>query len=337
MKNTYANIPFDAILRTNDLSIGYRGRKKTERTVMSHLNLSIFRGEMICLIGPNGVGKSTLIRTISGMQPALNGETSIEDIPLNDKNLLQLSRMISVVLTDRVNPGHFTVFDMVAMGRHPHTNWFGSLQATDIKAIETSLKQVGMNAFTDQPFENLSDGERQRVMIARALSQDCPLILLDEPTAHLDLPNRVEIIKLLRSLARKTNKSILISTHELDLALQTADRVWLMTEEGGVITGTPEDLVLSGEFERAFHNQSFDFEISSGTFKVVYEQNKFVRLKGDSVRVFWTRRALERHGYSISNEAPFEVIVKDDSWIVERKEEKITCSSIWEVLNSLVI
>ncbi|MFB6343987.1 ABC transporter ATP-binding protein [Saccharicrinis sp. FJH62] len=332
----FKNIPFDTILQTTNLSIGYKSRRKVHKIVMSDLNLSIFRGEMICLIGPNGVGKSTLIRTISGMQPAIEGETYIENIPLNDENLKQLSRMISVVLTDRINPGHFTVFDMVAMGRHPHTNWFGSLGPEDMEAIETSLKQVGMLSFSDQPFENLSDGERQRVMIARALSQDCPLILLDEPTAHLDLPNRVEIMKLLRSLARRTNKSILISTHELDLALQTADRVWLMTEERGVITGTPEDLVLSGEFEHAFHNQSFDFEINSGTFKVVYEQNKFVKLKGDNVRVFWTRRALERHGYRISDEAPFEVIVNEKDWLVERGTEKVVCNTIWEVLNSLI-
>jgi iron complex transport system ATP-binding protein len=330
------NIPFDAILQTYDLSIGYKRRKKVVRTVLSHLNLSIFRGEMICLIGPNGVGKSTLIRTISGMQCAISGETRIENIPLNEGNYKELSRMISVVLTDKIDPGHFTVFEMVAMGRHPHTNWLGQLESDDVEAIEKALTQVGMISFKTQAFENLSDGERQRVMIARALAQDCPLILLDEPTAHLDLPNRVEIMKLLRSLARKTNKSILISTHELDLALQTADRIWLMTEEQGVISGTPEDMVLSGDFERAFHNQSFDFDIGSGNFKVVYEKNKFVKLKGDNVRVFWTRRALERHGYRISDEAPFEVIVNDDNWNVVKGDAELECFSIWEMLNSLI-
>lgn len=330
------NIPFDAILQTQALSIGYKRRKKVVRTVLSDLNLSIFRGEMICLIGPNGVGKSTLIRTISGMQPAISGETRIENLPLNEGNFKQLSLMISVVLTDRIDPGHFSVYEMVAMGRHPHTNWMGQLEDVDVLAITKALTQVGMLSFKDQPFDNLSDGERQRVMIARALAQDCPLILLDEPTAHLDLPNRVEIMKLLRSLARKTNKSILISTHELDLALQTADRIWLMTEEQGITTGTPEDLVLSGDFERAFHNQSFDFDISSGNFKVVYEKNKFVKLKGDNVRVFWTRRALERHGYRVSDEAPFEVVVNDDNWLVVKDNSSLSCGSIWEMLNSLI-
>lgn len=330
------NVPFDTILSTRELAIGYLRGKKVVRTIYEGLNMNIFRGEMICLIGPNGVGKSTLIRTLSGMQPPVKGVTYIDDKPLNSRHFKDLSRLISVVLTDKINPGHLTVSEMVAMGRHPHTNWFGQLEPDDVLAIETALKQVGMIKFANQQFDNLSDGEKQRVMIARALAQDCPLILLDEPTAHLDLPNRVEIMKLLRLLARKTNKSILISTHELDLALQTADRIWLMTADSGIKTGTPEDLVLSGEFEKAFLNQSFDFDKASGTFKVVYEQHVAVALDGDCIRAFWTRRALERHGYRIDMQSPLKINVLTDKWQVIRGNETTDCNSIWEVLTSLI-
>lgn len=329
-------IPFDTILQTSALRIGYKNRKQGEICILDAIDLSIYRGELICLIGPNGAGKSTLIRTLAGMQPSLAGDVFIDNTPLDTKHYKQLSQLISVVLTDRTDPGNLTVFEIVSMGRYPHTNWFGSLMAEDIKTIDEAIGMVGMLSFKERYFYSLSDGEKQRVMIARALSQDCPLVMLDEPTAHLDLPNRVEIMKLLRNLARKTNKSILLSTHELDLALQTADRIWLMNDKQ-IQTGTPEDLVLNGEFEKAFLNQSFDFDRHSGTFKVVYQHNKEIQLMGSSVRLFWTRRALERHGYAIREEAcTISVDVKESHWIVNKKGQHIECHSIWELLICLL-
>ncbi len=329
-------IPFDTILTTSSLTIGYKNRKQADIVILENVDLDIFRGEMICLIGPNGAGKSTLIRTLAGMQDALQGQVLINNIPLDARHYKQLSQLISVVLTDRTSPGNLTVFDIVSMGRYPHTNWFGSLLREDIKIIKEAIEMVGMQSFEDRYFQSLSDGEKQRVMIARALAQDCPLVLLDEPTAHLDLPNRVEIMKLLRKLARDTNKSILLSTHELDLALQTSDRIWLMANKN-IFTGTPEDLVLNGEFEKAFLNQSFDFDKHSGTFKVVYDQSKKIQLIGDSVRSFWTKRALERHGYQVvESEQQDKVTVFDAHWDVIRNNKHATCHSIWELLISLL-
>jgi len=241
------------ILKTEFLSIGY----KRSVPVQQDLNLSLSEGEMVCLIGPNGCGKSTLIRSIAGLQPCLAGEVYIGGKAISGQNNKERALLISLVLTDRVEGGNLTVFDIVAMGRYPYTNWLGGLSESDRQLVWEALEQVHLTAFAKRYLNELSDGERQRAMIAKALVQDTPLIILDEPTAHLDLPNRVEIMLLLRNLAKRTQKSILLSTHELDLALQTADTVWLMEQHKGVTVGTPGDVALNGMFQQLFANRSF--------------------------------------------------------------------------------
>lgn len=330
------NSTFDIILHADQLEIGYH-ESGLKTTLLGPKKLDIYRGELICLIGPNGSGKSTLIRTLCGMQPPLAGSVSIDGHPVRPHEIKKLAGLLSVVLTDKVNMGTFPVYNLVAIGRYPYTNWLGKLSQKDESIIERSLECVGMSKYASHPFSSLSDGEKQRVMIARALAQDTPLIILDEPTAHLDLPNRVEIIMLLRSLARKENKSILLSTHELDLALQSADRLWLMTGENALYSGTPEDLVLDGTFEKVFHKRSFDFDIGSGTFKIAYTKQKSIHIIGDSVRAFWTLRALERHGYKEAEAAEVSVEVKNDRWIVNKNNKKQACFSIWELLNILIV
>lgn len=326
---------YDIILHAQQLEIGYHESGKKLR-LLGPKALDIYRGELICLIGPNGAGKSTLIRTLCGMQPPLSGNILIDGHPVKTNEIKRLSGLLSVVLTDKLNMGTFPVFNLVAIGRYPYTNWLGKLSLKDEEIIHRALDCVGMTAFAHHPFSSLSDGEKQRVMIARALAQDTPLIILDEPTAHLDLPNRVEIIMLLRALARSENKSILLSTHELDLALQSADRLWLMNGDNDLFTGTPEDLVLDGTFEKVFHKRSFDFDIASGTFKITYEKQKKIQIIGDSIRAFWTQRALERHGYKTSDDAEISVDVKKDIWLVQKNGQTLPCKSIWELLNVLV-
>ncbi len=333
------SISYDSILRTINLSIGYKTSKKETLTVLSGMNLEIFRGELVCLIGPNGSGKSTLIRTMSGMQPALAGQVLIDGKQLLAKDAMHNAHILSVVLTDRVNINNLSTFQIASLGRHPHTNWLGVLTEHDKQIINTALSDVGIFNLKDRLFSSLSDGEKQRAMVAKALAQDTPLILLDEPTAHLDLPNRVEMMRLLRNLARTRNKSILLSTHELDLALQAADRIWLMTPQEGIEAGTPEDLVLNGSFQRAFVNQSFDFDMATGTFRIAYTTNKKIKLSGDCIRTFWTKRALQRHGYMITDETGgTEVIVSNEFWqVVQPKKEPVICNTIIEVLMALVI
>lgn len=343
----------EAIIATQNLEIGFPARagRPSPKTVAMQINVALKRGEVVCLLGPNGAGKSTLIRTLSGLHPLLGGSVELAGKPLPSFNAKEKARKISTVLTDRITVGNLSVYELISFGRTPYTGWFGGLSDEDEAIIHSAIEATGIEQFIDRDVLRLSDGERQKVMIARALAQDTPAILLDEPTAHLDLPNRVEIIRLLRKLARETQKGILFSTHELDLALRAADSLWLMSGEGKVTAGTPEDLVLEGSFESVFARDSFDFDRSTGSFTLHQPTKQAVSLSGDAVAKFWTRRALEREGYKISeleraeNNEPRNVGVSleirvennknDFVWEVSKDEEKFTYSSIKELVEGL--
>ncbi len=289
-----------AIVETHSLAIGYRS-SGSERTVASGLNLQLRPGNLVCLLGSNGAGKSTLMRTLSGLQPALAGEIRIDGHPLGTLKPAGLAQKLSLVLTDRIDAGNLTAREVVALGRTPYTGWLGSLSKDDLFKINQSIEQTGITMLLERHMHQLSDGERQKVMLARALAQDTPLILLDEPTAHLDLPNRVEMMRLLHTLARDTRKAILLSTHELDLALQTADELWLMHPDGTLLTGLPEDMVLNGAFEATFARSGFSFDRATGTFNIHEPvDNAQIYLEGAEGPVFWAKRALQREGLGIS-------------------------------------
>lgn len=288
------------IISTEDLEIGFPGRGRgVAKTVASHIDVSLHGGQVVCLLGPNGSGKSTLIRTLSGLHAPLSGAINLSGEQISHLSNKEISRNVSTVLTDRITVGNLSVYELVAFGRSPYTGWFGSLREEDEEKVAWAIESTGIASFVDRDVLHLSDGERQKVMIARALAQDTPAMLLDEPTAHLDLPNRVTIIRLLRKLAHETRKTVLLSTHELDLALKAADYLWLISRQGKVITGTPEDLVLDGTFESVFEQDSFEFDRATGSFTLHEPSKAPVYLHGDPVGVFWTRRALERSGYRV--------------------------------------
>lgn len=251
------------MIRTFDLNIGYR-RGKKEFLVQQNLNLQADRSEMISLIGPNGCGKSTLLRTLCGLQDPLKGEVRIQQVALHRISMSERAKCFGLVLTDPVRLGFITVKQMVAMGRHPYTTFSGKLSQEDERRIAESMDAVRLLGFADRPITELSDGEHQRVMIAKALAQDTPIILLDEPTSHLDLPNRVEMMLLLKNLAHELQKTILISTHEIDLALKLSDKIWLMSPEKSVETGTPAELMKNQRIQSLFHSDSFGFEPETG-------------------------------------------------------------------------
>ncbi len=297
-------------LSTQHLSIGY-----DQHTVQHDLNLHINRGEFICVLGTNGCGKSTLFRTLAGLQHKLDGTIRIDHQEIEHLTVAQKSLLFSLVLTEKVAIENITVFDIVALGRYPYSSWLGGLTQADRQEVSHALTLVHLADKAHKQINELSDGERQRVMIAKALAQDTPLILLDEPTAHLDLPNRVEIMLLLQRLAHTTQKAVLLSTHELDLALQAADKIWLMKKQGGgVITGVPEDLVLGGGFQEAFATDTFYFNKANGNFSVNYACTRPIQVIGQGERLYWTVRALARLGFCAQEQANLKVEIKDNQW-----------------------
>jgi iron complex transport system ATP-binding protein len=288
-----------SLLLIQNLTVGYHNGRKNQKAIAGPLNLSVKPGQLICLLGPNGCGKSTLIRTIAGLQPALAGNIYLEDENLLALKPKQLATKLSLVLTDKVRSGNLDVYSLVALGRYPYSGWLGTLTAADEIMVKKAMEATGTLCFADRKLESLSDGEAQKVMLARAIAQDTPLIILDEPTAHLDLPSRIQLMRLLHQLAADTHKTILISTHELDLALQVADRLWLMTADGKLKAGVPEELILDGSFQQAFERDDITFDTSTGTFGMHSSVDKYVMLAADGVAGYWTRRALLRKGYSV--------------------------------------
>ena len=245
---------YNVSISTNKLSIGYRVQS-TEYSVQTDLDFSLCEGEMVCMLGPNGCGKSTLLRTLAGLQPPLGGECRLSSVSAQSER----SRSVALVLTERLSPENTTVHDVVAMGRYPYTSFLGGLTDEDERIIEEALEAVGfeMPEYRDTDISNSffnahSDGEKQRILIAKALAQQTPVILLDEPTAHLDLPHRILILRLLRRLAHEQGKTVLISTHELDLALALSDRILLMTPHEGIQLDTAENLKKTDAFTSAF-------------------------------------------------------------------------------------
>lgn len=230
-----------------DLSIGYH-TKQQQRVVASHLNATLNKGELTCLLGRNGIGKSTLLRTLSAFQPALEGEIMMATpalVPLSTLSDKTLSRLIGVVLTEKLDVRNMRVYELAGMGRSPYSGFWGTLSEEDHRLVDEAICMVGIEALKERMIHTLSDGERQKVMIAKALAQQTPVIYLDEPTAFLDFPSKVDMMQLLHRLAVDEQKTIFLSTHDVQLALQLADRLWLMDEQG-LHVGTPQELAASG-------------------------------------------------------------------------------------------
>jgi iron complex transport system ATP-binding protein len=313
------------LIETADLSVGFNpGHRKI--TLFNKLNLSLRAGELVCFMGPNGVGKTSLMRTLAGLQK-----------PLSGKVYSAQEKSISVVLTDRISASHMTVYELVCLGRYPYLSWNISLSKNDIDIIQQAISLVHIESLINKQLFELSDGQLQMVMLARALAQDTPVLILDEPTAHLDLNNRVEIMNILSKLSRSTNKAILLATHELDLALQTANRIWLATDNKSIEEGIPEDLVLNGEFDRVFQFKGFD--LKTGKIHHTAHRNIAIRLAGVGHELLWTKNALERNGYHISDNAVIEVEVKTENdkyyWNLNDSVGKIGFHSLHELLTHL--
>ena len=273
-------------IQLRNLSIGYQTRHGV-KTVAEGISGSILSGQLTCLLGPNGVGKSTLLRTLSAFQPKIGGEVLFsrreeggvwsEISTITDK---ELSKLIGVVLTEKPDVRNMTVRELVSLGRSPYTGFWGTYSKDDLRVVDESIALVGIEALSQRMVHTLSDGERQKVMIAKALAQQTPVIFLDEPTAFLDYPSKVEMLQLLRRISREAEKTIFLSTHDVELALQLADTIWLMTslEERGkrkeerdlipVAIGSPRELAESGELSRFIERKDIVFDKETLSIKV---------------------------------------------------------------------
>ncbi len=291
------------VLRTVDLVFGHRNRK-SDIAVGGPVSLAMPGPGLVCLLGPNGIGKSTLLRTLAGLLPPLEGRVLLGEKDLHDFAPRVLARARGMLSAGDPVPTGMTGGEFVAIGRHPHSGWTASLDPGDRRAIDRALAESGATAFRDRPVEQLSDGERQRVGVARLLAQEAPLLLLDEPTAFLDLPSRIELLDTLSSLTRTRGLSVLLSTHDLDSALRHADTLWLFDRDHRLHHGTPEDLALAGRVGHAFDSPRLRYDTREARFRRTAPDGTPVRLAGDGAALLWTRRALERTGWKPVAEAP---------------------------------
>jgi iron complex transport system ATP-binding protein len=323
------------VIEIKDLSIGYAIKKNT-KVVAEHISSTIFSGELTCLLGANGIGKSTLLKTLTAFLRKLSGKVLIQRQEIEDYSEKELARLIGVVLTEKLEIKNMTVRALIGLGRSPYTGFWGTLTKEDEAIVDYAISLVKITNLAHRMIHTLSDGERQKVMIAKALAQETSIILLDEPTAFLDFPSKVEIMQLLHRLSRETNKTIFLSTHDLELALQIADKIWLMDNEHGIRTGVPEDMALNGSLSHFFARKGIIFDQDTGLFRVENESDRQIRLMGHGQKYAMIRKALSRNGIMASRKADSDMLIEvTDSGIVVSGKSSFTASTIEEFLEGL--
>lgn len=285
------------VLTCRNLHIGYRSR-----AVQRDLHLDLQPGTLTCVLGPNGAGKSTLLRTLCGIQPALSGELTLSGRPVSSLSQNELARQVAVVFTGNDVADDLTVADTVMMGRYPYTDFWGTPRPEDHAIVQDAIRALGMQDFSTRRMASLSDGERQKVMIAKAVAQECPIMLLDEPTAFLDLPSRIATMLLLRRLVMKRGKTILLSTHDIDLALQYADRIWLLSPKQRCVAGRPEALVQAGRLDDFFAADGIHFNAGQGCFSAEQADAPAAFAAPGCDHMLWLRNILVRNGFRITEQ-----------------------------------
>jgi iron complex transport system ATP-binding protein len=315
-------------MRSTNLAVGYKLRQ-SRTVVLDRLDLAVHKGELVCLLGTNGTGKSTLLRTLARIQPPLSGSLEIDGRDLQKLTQLELARRLGIVLTERPRVGALTARRLVELGRYPYWDWSGHMRQEDHEVVQWAIKSVGAEHLASRDCMSLSDGERQRFMIARALAQEPSILLLDEPTAFLDVPARVEVMGLLRRLAREEQLGIVVSTHDLELALRMADTIWLVSAGKGLRVGTPEDLILGGDVEQAFRAQNIQFHPEERAFRLVTEVRGQAVVIGDGLHAVLAAAVLEREGYAIVLHGPDAIRVtvsEGANWEIELEDCRHTGS-----------
>lgn len=300
----------DVVLSAKGLSVGYSDKKGGALAIQSDLNIELRAGELTSLMGQNGAGKSTLIRCLAGFSKPLEGDVFVAGKPIGRLTEREISKLVSVVLTENISQIGLSVYELVSTGRYPYTGFFAKLSEEDHAKVEESLAAVGMSHFADKMLNELSDGERQKVMVAKALAQETPIVILDEPTAFLDLPSRIELMQLLHQLASVHGKAVLLSTHDLEQALRFSDTIWLIDGEKSIECGSPEDLLLQGKLKTFFGRDGIIFDNHSGTFRAENPFCREVELIGDGLIRHWVANALYRNGFMPSVEPNLSITIE---------------------------
>jgi iron complex transport system ATP-binding protein len=303
-------------LRTCNLVVGYR-RQHVVHAVIERVSVTVRKGELVCLLGANGVGKTTLLRTIGAMQPPLAGRVEIGNRDVHALSAAELAKTLAIVLTERAAIAGLSSRRVVELGRYPHTGWFGRVDEDDLRIVNAAMDAVGIRHLADRDIGELSDGERQRVMIARALAQQPSVLILDEPTAFLDLPSRVELMTLLRDLVRRERVAVVVSSHDLELAVRVADVIWLVMRGGELAIGAPEDVMLSGAIAAAFEGSRVRFDVADRAFRLLTGSRGEALVLGAGVRASLAASVLEREGYTArrhGESAVVTVTIDETGW-----------------------
>jgi cobalamin transport system ATP-binding protein len=285
------------ILTIDSLRIGYnQGRDAS--VLLPPLKAGARRGELIAVIGRNGIGKSTLLRTLAGLQPSLGGDIRYSGRSIRDYSKKDLAGIVGYISTEIVRVSNMRVYDLVALGRYPYTNWFGKIDEVNHGIISDAIEKTGMSALSGRFVTELSDGERQKAMIARILAQDTGIMVMDEPTAFLDIGSKFEILHLMHVLSQKNGKTIIFSTHDFNAAMSQADKIWLITD-AMLLEGAPEDLMLSGAFDHLFDSSSIRFNSENGTYSFKSDSRGELNVSGEGILFHYTKKAINRAGYSV--------------------------------------
>lgn len=327
----------EILLSAENLRVGYLLGKK-EIKVCDGMNFELKRGELVALLGPNGAGKSTLLRTLSSSLQPLSGNVYYSGRLLKNISQRDLSRKISVVLTDHTQAGGLTVSELVSLGRQPYTGFFGRLKARDLCLVDDAINSVGLSFKSNSYMAELSDGERQKAMIAKALVQETDVLLLDEPAAFLDVASKLELMALLRQIAVERDCAVLFSSHDVEQALTLSDKLWLMGRDG-LLCGCSEDMVLQGHLSDLFRSNNVRFDIGSGVYRLCSDTSARVSVKAqDLCLLFWAKNALLRNGYGITDGlvVEFAIDLKSKDCIeIKTKNSIVVCKSFEEMLETI--
>lgn len=317
------------LLRCNNLSLGY---KTQGNKILLHegLNLSLEAGKVYCLVGPNGAGKSTLIKTLAGIIPSLGGCIYFNDTNAKDLSPSEISKSLSIVLTDKPYTERFRVYDMVAMGRQPYTGFLGKLGKKDHQEIEIALQSMGIHPLKDRFFGDLSDGEQQKVMIAKSLAQQTPILMLDEPTAFLDFSSKIEVMILLRNIARNSQKSVILSSHDINLAFRLSDEIILMAKGNQCVQDTPETMIQKNHMMKYFRNEIFRFDNQRLSFEPVINVGLKARVKVDDDVLALVKNILSRNNFVISGDDNFEmsIIQQSNEFAVKANQTEVVLKNL---------